>query len=310
MAISPVRLSVKTTIPSKSSGRLLDALTDIIRPFTERRGLKADILHLQREEMAYRVAVLAAKRIQLENRPITPVPLKALVPLLEHASLEDAGDTTMIEMWANLLASAAMGAQNNVPRYVSILSEINGRQARIIQNIMTMGGKTRGKLHGELLLDELWSVDEAGVMLKLKQEVLKATPAKIASVIKKHVNCYGVALSDVIIGKGEDQWDFNRGFFPLDKNRVDIETLESLNLLKDATFKNVLFQEYDVSVFLYRVTPMCIDMFAACNPDLLERRDVPTPGEAALKKSSKEKRARASAATRRSQSRFQDEFRE
>jgi hypothetical protein len=80
MAISPVRLSVKTTIPSKSPGRLLDALTDIIRPFTEQRGLKADTLHLQREEMAYHVAVLAAKRIQLENRPITPVPLKALVP--------------------------------------------------------------------------------------------------------------------------------------------------------------------------------------------------------------------------------------
>jgi len=281
MAISPVKLALKTTIPSKSSGRLLDALTDIIRPFTERRGLKADILHLQREEMAYRVAVLAARRIQLENRPITPVPLKALVPLLEHASLEDAGDTTMIEMWANLLASAAMGVQNNVPRYVSILSEINGRQARIIQNIMTKGGKPKGRLHGELLLDDLWSIDQAGVMLKLQQEVSKATPAKIAKVIEKHVNFYGVALADIIIGKAEDQWDFNRGLFPLDNNRVDIDTLESLNLLKDATFKNVLFQEYDVSVFFYRVTPLCIDMFAACNPDLIARRDSPTrEGEA------------------------------
>jgi|ERR1700733_7912070 hypothetical protein len=103
------------------------------------------MLHLQREEMAYHVAVLAAKRIQLENRPITPVQLKALVPLLEHASLEDAGDSTMIAMWSNLLASAAMGAQNNVPRYVWILSEINGRQARLIQNIMTKGSKRKTK---------------------------------------------------------------------------------------------------------------------------------------------------------------------
>jgi hypothetical protein len=201
----------------------------------------------------------------------------------------------MIEMWTNLLASAAMGAQNNVPRYVSILSEINGRQARIIQNIMTMGGKPKGKLHGELLLDNLWPADEAGIMLRLKDEVTKATPKKIASVIKKYVNCYGVALSDIIIGKEEDQWDFSRGFFPLDKNRVDIETLESLNLLKDATFENVPFQEYDVSVFFYRVTPLCIDMFAACNPDLLERRD--TPPTASARKTSKEQRLRSNAAS-------------
>lgn len=34
------KAEVKTEIPSESSGRLLDTLTDIIRPFSERRGLK------------------------------------------------------------------------------------------------------------------------------------------------------------------------------------------------------------------------------------------------------------------------------
>jgi hypothetical protein len=76
---------------------------------------------------------------------------------------------------------------------------------------------------------------------------------------------------------GEKQWDYSHGLFPLDKNRVDVETMESLNLLKDATFKNVSFQDYDVSVFFYRVTPLCIDMFAACSPDLLQRRDTDRP---------------------------------
>jgi hypothetical protein len=166
MAISPVRLSVKTTIPSKSSGRIVEALADVISPFTEWMGLKGDLIRLHREDVAYQVAIKAAKRIALENRPITPVALKALVPLLEHASLEDPTDGTMIEMWANLLASAAMGAQNNVPRYVSILSEINGRQAQLIQSIMTKSSKRKIKLHGELLLDHLWLMDEAGIMLQ------------------------------------------------------------------------------------------------------------------------------------------------
>ena len=46
------KLNVKTEVPAKSVGRLVDALTDIIRPFSEARGLKADALRLQREEVA------------------------------------------------------------------------------------------------------------------------------------------------------------------------------------------------------------------------------------------------------------------
>lgn len=38
MAVSPVSARVKASVPAKSTGRFLDALTDIIRPFTERRG--------------------------------------------------------------------------------------------------------------------------------------------------------------------------------------------------------------------------------------------------------------------------------
>jgi hypothetical protein len=34
------KFDVKTEIPAKSTGRLVDALTDIIRPFSEARGLK------------------------------------------------------------------------------------------------------------------------------------------------------------------------------------------------------------------------------------------------------------------------------
>ena len=114
--ISPVSLSVKTTIPSKSSGRLLDALTDVIRPLTERMGLKADLIRLQREEVAYRVAVIAAKRARLSKKLVTPVPTKTMVRLLEAASLEEPDDDTMIRLWANLLASSAIGAQNAVYR--------------------------------------------------------------------------------------------------------------------------------------------------------------------------------------------------
>ena len=86
--ILPVKVSVKTTIPAKSSGRLLDALTDIIRPLTETMGLKADLIRLQREEVALKVAMLAVQRIEFEKKPIKPVPTKTMTRLLEAASLE------------------------------------------------------------------------------------------------------------------------------------------------------------------------------------------------------------------------------
>jgi hypothetical protein len=240
-------LSVKTTVPAKSSGRLVDAITDIIRPITERLGLKGDLIRLQREEVALQVAELAMMRIALEKRPVSPVPLKAIVPLFEQASLEDASDSTMINMWANLLASAAMGAQRNVPRYVSILSELNGQQARLIQRIMTQGRRRPAKINADLLLESLWSIDQAGILLRLKQEVSDATPTKIAKIVKSHIIHPGVAVSDIIINQGEKQWDSVKGLFPADDNQVDIEILESLNLLKDATFKDTAFLNYELS---------------------------------------------------------------
>jgi hypothetical protein len=268
MAVSPVHIAVQGTVPTKSMGRLLDALTDIIRPFTEKRGLKADLIRLQRTEVAYRVAELAARRIQTSKRKVTPVPLKALVPLLEKASLEDPRDKTMINLWANLLASAATGRQNNVPRYVSILSEINGKQARLIQSIMLKDRDPEQiEIRCELLQDHLWSIDQAGVILRLKQEVKRVSVDRIIDVVVEHVDTFGVALNDVIVNKGAQQWDTG-GLFPLDKNRLDIEILESLKLLKDGSFKDAPFKGFELSVFFYNVTPLCIDMFAACNPHL------------------------------------------
>jgi hypothetical protein len=118
-ARAEARLEIKTRVPSKSSGRLLDALTDIIRPFTEQRGLKADQIRLQREDVAIQIAMKAKERLALAKAKYEPVPLKVLIPLLEKCSLEEPTDDEMINRWAALLASAAGGKQVE-PRYVSI----------------------------------------------------------------------------------------------------------------------------------------------------------------------------------------------
>lgn len=61
-AKASVEAKISTEIPRESSGRLVDTLTDIIRPFSERRGLKADQIRLQREQVAIEIARFARKK--------------------------------------------------------------------------------------------------------------------------------------------------------------------------------------------------------------------------------------------------------
>jgi hypothetical protein len=71
-------LEVKTEIPKEVSGRLVAALTDLIRPFTEARGLKADKIRLQREEVLIEIAKKALERAHVERVSLNPVPTKLL----------------------------------------------------------------------------------------------------------------------------------------------------------------------------------------------------------------------------------------
>jgi Abortive infection alpha len=135
-ARAEAKLNVKAEVPSKSVGRLVDALTDIIRPFTEARGLKADILRLQREEVAIEIARRGREKVLIEEgREISPVPTKILVPLIEKGSCEDIDDSEMIDRWASLLASAALDQNKVAPRFVGILGELSGSQAVLLERI-------------------------------------------------------------------------------------------------------------------------------------------------------------------------------
>src|SRR5689334_4355486 len=99
-------LQVRAEIPKESMGRLVDAVTDIIRPFSERRGLRADQIRLQREDVLIQVATKARKRLEIEGKIPNPVPNKFLIPFMEKCSLEEL-DNELVERWASLLATAS-----------------------------------------------------------------------------------------------------------------------------------------------------------------------------------------------------------
>ena len=117
-----IKAEIKAEIPKESAGRLLDTLTDIIRPFTETRGLRADQIRLQREDILIEIARRAKVRAELEGS-IRPIGNKFLIPFLEKASLEDP-QSELVDKWANLLATAAHGDASEYTWCISLLSEL------------------------------------------------------------------------------------------------------------------------------------------------------------------------------------------
>src|SRR5262249_40792180 len=117
----------------EDSGRFVSALTDIIRPFTESRGLKADQIRLQREDVLLEIAKKARRRAEIDGAPIHPVPTKLLVPFLEKASLEDR-DSEMHDRGAKLLVTASKEYDARHLTHVDILSRLSSEELKLLED--------------------------------------------------------------------------------------------------------------------------------------------------------------------------------
>ncbi len=152
-------MEIKTNIPSRAVGRLLDALTDAIRPFTEERGLRADQMRLQREDVLLEIAKKARARLAIEEAEPGPIANKFLVPFLERASLE-AEASSLTDWWAALLVTASKNSSAQKPIYVDILSKIGGEDAQFLERLWNakissegswlIGSEVPSRLEGEL----------------------------------------------------------------------------------------------------------------------------------------------------------------
>ena len=77
----------------------------------------------------------ANQRLKELGTNANPIPTKALIPILEKASLEEP-DSVLIEAWGNLLASASADYDAEVITFADVLSRIGPREAKIINEII------------------------------------------------------------------------------------------------------------------------------------------------------------------------------
>lgn len=262
---------VKTEIPKESSGRFIDSLVDIFRPFSEARGLKADHIRLQREDVLIEIAKKARDRIVVEKILTEPLPLKVIVPLLEKASLEDTSDDYMMAKWAELLVSGAT-KKKITTRLVTLLSEINSDQAKLLDEIFFKKAKEDSPLK-----------DFDGLKFDIGDD-------ELYSLFKSYHSAYGGPEHDIVVRQNlfmsllrllsenpglqlvtggvwlRTNHLVMRNHMMPKSDTLDVNVLVSLNLLERRKF-NYITDDLEFRMEYCQISDLGIDLITRCTPD-------------------------------------------
>jgi hypothetical protein len=267
------KLEVKTELPSFSSGRTLDAITDLLRPFSEGLGLIGDKIQLRRQKTLLEIAKRARERINILQKPIQPIPQKFFMPLLEKASLEDVSDDTLVSMWANLIATASTEPVQMLGQYINILSNIVPGQVLILKHMFDHGEGVVGYGH---LLDNYYLLNQTGLPGSLNEHAALTDAEEFADAIIDNLNIKGVAIDTINIYYVDES--LGDGFsicapdgIYSDEKYLDFENLVRLGLIDRTEIKKHSIGIFDIDVHYYIANPVGIDLFACCNPKRLPR---------------------------------------
>lgn len=274
-AKAEAKLSIRGEVPSSSMGRLVDSITDIFRPFSEARGLRADHIRMQREEVAIEIAKRARERLAIENAEVRPVDNKILIPLIEKASLEDSNDEEMIDRWSALLANASKN-QKVEPRYVQILSELTSRQAKLFEAIATNAmdefQHPRAWLEdAPVHLDSPWIRKQINDIFVERKTKMSAE--FIYDKIFEYIDIPGSTVIDIILSRSDDTFyslppeAFAKNRY--DKYELDLEILSSLGLVKRVSIHYATKFKDDIQVIYYHLTELCVAFFLSVDRNVM-----------------------------------------
>jgi hypothetical protein len=277
-ATAEAKFEIKAEVPSGSVGRFVDAVTDIFRPFSERRGLLADQIRMQRADVAIEIAKRARAKLAIEEMTANPVPNKILIPLIEKSTNEDPNDDFMIDRWADLLATAS--STNDVePRFIGILGEINGRQAKALDKI-ARNRWSEFEQPAQHLIDASAYLDIVSTRKYLNSLFAEKRFAPQVHDIQDEMLALltmpGSAVIDIIaFDEDNSMWSLDSRYL-LDLGALrdlDLEILSSLGLLKRVNFFYTSKFKQEFQVIYYHITELGIEFYLCCNRGIKKLAD-------------------------------------
>lgn len=273
--------STTAVVPPDVTRAKAGAWLDLISPITEWAGLKGDALNFQRqllriqqEETLLRVAEKVQEKLAGESIS-HPVSRKILIPALEKASLEDADDDVMIDRWANLLASAAQDVKVQ-PRFVGILEEIAGPQARCLERI-AFNRYTEFNFPASIFADSFLEFAEYNVRDNFTREIQKIfTDEKqiddVFAYIQSTFSKPGVILGLSMINDFEGGlWT---GYDSVGATGIqddsDLSILESLGLIRYVALKVDVSlkrhkRKFEVLIYYHHLTNLGVEFCEVCS---------------------------------------------
>ncbi|WP_114388871.1 hypothetical protein [Notoacmeibacter marinus] len=264
------RAEIKGEVPSTSMGRLVDALTDAIRPFTEARGLRADQVRLQREDVLIKIAERARSRMAKESERVSPIPLRVLQPILEKASLTDPDDEPLVETWANILRSASKNERANYIIFADILSKVDVSHLELLKCICkpNEGGAADAclDLQSDLrtfLPDLVRDSTQKASRGERSGDIADSMREDIRKIVDRRGSAL-VAAGANIRTRDEDRYFELATGFHIDKFPEDLGfALESLNILRIVEFDEGIIGKTSIWLTAYQMTLFGLQFFYA-----------------------------------------------
>lgn len=268
-----VRKSISENVPDDVVRAKAGAWLSLISPLTEWAGLKGDqlaykreILRLHREETLTEIAMRFRTRLNPKTQT-GPIPAKFVVPFLESASLEE-NNSPLIDLWANLLVSAA---ENYNPHYVhfsNIIKQISFQQAEIFKRLI--GSEDRREV--ELSLDNLLTTYSPNFLEEHVLFLYRAVENSIS--VENFPGWFEGALNNVGIEivhyeiEHPDMEDFI-GDCPTYSNYdndqdTDFAILSALGLVRYVDTNRFKVGNATVKVMCYYLTTLGFDFASAC----------------------------------------------
>lgn len=258
---SPLKADVK--VGERSADKLVDALVDTFSPATETLGLFGDVIRLARVEVAAQITQHAKRIADEAGLKLQAPPLKFLVPFFERASTEDASEDNLMDMWAKLLAAAGSNYDARQMRFTSILAELSGEQARILDAIAhNYDGVIGINSDPDGLTYELV---ESRLASRLRQ-VGADDPDALLEEVAAEICAPGVSV--VIIQcemkNNKEMWDWAGDEVYTDSKSLDFEILVSLGLLSKVATDFVEAKHAEITVTLYHLSELGFGFWSAC----------------------------------------------
>lgn len=246
---SPININLD--VPKSASGRLIDALTDAIRPFTERRGLKADMIRLQREEVALDIALRAKRRLELLGGPERVPSTKFLVNFFEKASTEESEG--LADWWANLLARSCTSEEADLPIFADLLGKLDPVTAQYFYKFMVAPRESAAPYDSDVPLD----FNPSGLPPGRAADYKAASPREMAELVHAQFDVPGVMIEnlDLTIFGGNEQegWEIDGSRKWSSDVYVPMAILVSMNLVRQEKLSFKL-KEYEIFVSYWYAT--------------------------------------------------------